>query len=90
MPAKVDPDTGLPMRRVTITDAAYQAVQERATRYGMRIVGPNQGERQPDGTWAIDLDDEVLDVIMAYMGPGETASDVILRMCNAGGPPRRS
>ena len=70
--------------RLLITDAAYQAVKERAEAQGGGMVSAEP--QQPDGMWPVILDGEVVDVLMRLQAPSETISDVLIRVCQHGMP----
>jgi hypothetical protein len=64
------------MIRIAITPAAYAAIA--ATLPGSVGVEP---QRAPNGVW---LDPAVVTRLAAMRGPGESYSDVILRLAKAG------
>jgi hypothetical protein len=66
------------MIAITITPAAHYAVK--ASLLGMADATPRPG---PDGLIRIWLDDKFVDGLGHMRGPGETYSDVILRLAKA-------
>lgn len=70
------------MHRIIITDECHRLIREEAR--GTMI---DQGARQPDGTWAVEVDTEVLDMIHAHQRPSESVSDVIVRFITHKPPP---
>lgn len=72
------------MIRITITDAAFEAISASLPFGCVGVV-----ERDPDamGERQIWLDRAVVDRLSAARGPGETYSDVILRLIEMEGLP---
>ena len=68
------------MIRITITPAAYEAIAATLA-FGTVAVEP---ERARDGSLHIWLDPGVLAKLKALRGPGESYSDVILRLAAEG------
>ena len=68
------------MIRITITPAAYEAIAATLS-LGTVAVEP---ERDEDGSVHIWLDPGVLAKLKALRGPGESYSDVILRLAAEG------
>jgi hypothetical protein len=66
------------MIAISITLAAHQAIK--ASRLGTADAAPRPG---PDGLIRIWLDRKFVDRLAQMRGPGETYSDVILRMAEA-------
>ena len=63
------------MIAIAITPAAYEAIK--AARLGMASATPRPG---PDGLIRIWLDRKFVDQLGQMRGPGESYSDVILRL----------
>jgi hypothetical protein len=67
-----------PMIRITITAAAFEAIASTLP----SSVGVEQN-RAPNGDYFIWLDPRYVDRLRALRGPGESYSDVILRLAEA-------
>jgi hypothetical protein len=66
------------MISIQITRAAYEAIE--ATPLGQAMVAPPPG---PDGEIKVWLDQKFVDRLGEMRGPGESYSDVILRLAEA-------
>ena len=63
------------MRRILLRDATYQAL--RAVAIG---AFQSTGQRQPDGSWLVPVDEEVWARIQAIRMAGESDDDVVARV----------
>jgi hypothetical protein len=68
--------------RIVITDEAMQAVRSLAEKPFKQT-----GQRLPDGTWAVNVDDATYRGVAAAAMSGETISDTIIRLCATAGRP---
>jgi hypothetical protein len=64
----------VPMPLIRLTDATYRTIAS-------ITIGTfrSTGQRQPDGTWLVPIEQRVFDNIQAIRLPGETDEDVIQR-----------
>lgn len=67
------------MTRIEITPAALCAMRRFARAKGARMM-EDHAERDRHGTIAVEVDDDVAEVLTSRMLPGETVSDVIQQL----------
>jgi hypothetical protein len=63
------------MKRIRISEATYRMIAEAAV-----LPFRSTGQRQPDGTWLVPLEDDTYERLRQHRQPGETDDDVIIRI----------
>ncbi|HZP21441.1 MAG TPA: hypothetical protein VFB16_14695 [Bauldia sp.] len=66
------------MKTIRLTDSTYQALAA-AAEFEFR----STGERQPDGTWLVALEDDTYERLDSHRFAGESGVGVVLRVLNA-------
>jgi hypothetical protein len=63
------------MKRIRISEATYRVIAEAAV-----LPFHSTGQRQPDGTWLVPVEDDTYDRLQEHRQPGETDDDAIARI----------
>jgi hypothetical protein len=60
------------MKRIRISEATYRMIAEAAV-----LPFRSTGQRQPDGTWLVPVQDDTYERLQQHRQPGETEDDAI-------------
>ena len=63
------------MKRIRISDATYRMIAEAAV-----LPFRSTGQRQPDGTWLVPVEDDTYERLQQHRQPGETDDVVVSRI----------
>ena len=66
------------MKTIVMSDATYRAIASLAV-----LPFHSTGERQPDGSWLVPIDDEDYERIQSHRLAGESDDDTIQRLIHA-------
>jgi hypothetical protein len=66
------------MKHIRISEATHRAIAEASI---LRF--QSAGERLPDGTWLVAIEDDTYERLKSHRLPGETDDDTIARMLHA-------
>ena len=63
------------MKHIRISDAAYRMIAEAAV-----LPFRSTAQRQPDGTWLVQVEDDTYERLQQHRQPDETDDDAIIRI----------
>ena len=63
------------MKRIRISELTYRTIADAAV-----LPFRSTGQRQPDGTWLVPVEEDTYERLQRHRQPGETDDDAIIRL----------